>query len=362
MKGDAVQTLAGAPIQFGKDTMERTSSSQPREADASFHMIDVSGKESRRRRAVAQGKAYLPGAAFEALRDGTNPKGNVLALAEVAGIQAAKRTADLIPLCHPLPLQSVRFQFILDESESSVLVTCETIACAQTGVEMEALSGVSGALLSIYDLSKAVAPAITLGEIRLNLKEGGKSGVWSHPEEAPCGPSASREPGLLPLEGQRVAILTVSDRVFQGAAEDRSGPALQEIIRNWGGVIAGQGVVADDRREIQLAIRRAISEGDARLVITTGGTGLSPRDVTPEAILELADRVVPGIGEALRRDGSRKIATAWLSRSVGALIGSTLVVSLPGSPKAVAEGMEVLRPLLSHGIHISRGGDHGSIR
>lgn len=163
--------------------MVTTTVSQPWGDNSSFRMIDVGGKPATRRRAIAQGKIILSKEAFEALRDHKNPKGNVLALAEVAGIQAAKKTADLIPLCHPLPLTSVRFEFKLNEVEHTVMVFCEAKATASTGVEMEALAGINGALLTIYDLSKAVNPTLTISDIRLNLKEGGKSGVWHHPED-----------------------------------------------------------------------------------------------------------------------------------------------------------------------------------
>lgn len=161
--------------------METTKASPSWGDNASFRMIDVGEKPATRRRAIAQGSILLSREAFTALRDQKNPKGNVLALAEVAGIQAAKKTADLIPLCHPLPLSSVRFEFKLDEERSTVTTFCEARATASTGVEMEALAGVNGALLTIYDLSKAVNPELTISEIRLNLKEGGKSGIWTHP-------------------------------------------------------------------------------------------------------------------------------------------------------------------------------------
>ncbi len=161
--------------------METITASQPWGANSSFRMIDVGHKPATLRRAVAQGVIHLSTEAFVALRDHKNPKGHVLAMAEVAGIQAAKKTADLLPLCHPLPLTSVRFEFRLDEKQMTVTVYCEARATASTGVEMEALVGINGALLTIYDLSKAVNPDLRISDIRLNLKEGGKSGHWVHP-------------------------------------------------------------------------------------------------------------------------------------------------------------------------------------
>jgi cyclic pyranopterin phosphate synthase len=144
-------------------------------------MIDVGEKAPTRRRALASGRITMTRAAFEALRDGRNPKGDVLAQAEVAGMLAAKRTAELIPLCHPLALDRICVSFELEEDRSAVLARCEASATARTGVEMEALQGVSGALLAVYDLSKAVDPALVISDVHLVVKEGGKSGRWLHP-------------------------------------------------------------------------------------------------------------------------------------------------------------------------------------
>jgi len=146
-----------------------------------FHMIDVGEKPPTRRRALASGRLQMSAAAFEALRAGKNPKGDVLAQAEVAGMLAAKRTAELIPLCHPLPLDQVRVAFELVPATCSVVATCEASATARTGVEMEALHGVTGALLAVYDLCKAVDPVLVISDVHLAVKEGGKSGRWIHP-------------------------------------------------------------------------------------------------------------------------------------------------------------------------------------
>ncbi len=153
-----------------------------------FKMIDVGEKVPTRRRARAVGRIRMSPEAFQALRDGKNPKGDVLAQAEVAGMLAAKRTAELIPLCHPLPLDRVAVRFDFEPQACTVVARCEASATARTGVEMEALSGVCGALLAIYDLCKAVDPVLTLSEVRLEVKEGGKSGRWVHPEEKEVAP------------------------------------------------------------------------------------------------------------------------------------------------------------------------------
>lgn len=152
-----------------------------------FRMIDVGGKQPTARRAVAAGRIRMSEAAFEALRRGTNPKGDVLAQAEVAGMMAAKRTADLLPLCHPLPLDQVAVRFELVPASREVVARCEAAAVAKTGVEMEVLAGVCGALLAVYDLCKAVDPVLTITDVHLEVKEGGKSGRWVHPHHATGG-------------------------------------------------------------------------------------------------------------------------------------------------------------------------------
>jgi cyclic pyranopterin phosphate synthase len=143
-----------------------------------FKMIDVGRKRPTRRRAVACGKIKMNREAFEAVRDGTLPKGNVLALAEAAGIVGAKKTPDLIPMCHTLPLDQVTIHCDLNAADHSVTVYAQAAAFAKTGVEMEALAGVNAALLTIWDLTKGTDPNLSIEGVRLLVKTGGKSGNW----------------------------------------------------------------------------------------------------------------------------------------------------------------------------------------
>lgn len=141
------------------------------------HMVDVSGKTVTARQAVATGRIDMSAQAAAAIRDGTALKGDVLAVARVAGIMAAKKTSELIPLCHPLPLTRVAVDLAVDDS--GVTATATAATDAKTGVEMEALTAVSVTLLTIYDMAKAIDKAMAIGGIRLLTKTGGKSGDWS---------------------------------------------------------------------------------------------------------------------------------------------------------------------------------------
>lgn len=157
-----------------------------------YTMIDVGDKAVTRRRALACGRIDLGPDAYPLVRDGKLPKGDALSLAEVAGILAAKKTDQLIPLCHPLGLDQVLLAFSLDDEAMAVTVFCEVATSGRTGVEMEALAGVNLALLTIWDLSKPIEAALGIGGVRLLKKEGGKSGTWVHPDGLPPLPERFR--------------------------------------------------------------------------------------------------------------------------------------------------------------------------
>lgn len=148
--------------------------------DAEGHatMVDVGDKSITTRMAVAQGEIRMLPATLAAIRDGNAPKGDVLAAARIAGIMAAKRTPDLIPLCHPLLLTKASVDFEIDEAQNRVIITATVRCQGQTGVEMEALTAVSVAALTIYDMAKALEKSMVIGAIRLLQKHGGKSGDW----------------------------------------------------------------------------------------------------------------------------------------------------------------------------------------
>ncbi len=323
------------------------------EGNSAYRMIDVGEKPVTRRVCRAEGRLLAREQTLSRIERGDLPKGNALALAEAAGFAAIKKTPEFLPLCHPLPVDAARFQF--EFLPGALRVECEVVAHAKTGVEMEALSGVSAFLLCVYDLVKGIDPELELGEIRLMEKTGGKSGHWVHPKSSNPPPRPQAAP-LLSLA--RAAVVTLSDRASRGESEDRSGPALDRRLRT-AGVREVHRELLPDEPELLLSTLKKLIADKVPLIITTGGTGVGPRDLTPETLSGLEGRVIPGLGELMRAKGSRSTPFAHLSRSGGMLVEETLILALPGSVKGATESLEAVLPLLDHLFSISAGGNHG---
>jgi molybdopterin adenylyltransferase len=156
----------------------------------------------------------------------------------------------------------------------------------------------------------------------------------------------------------RVSVLTISDSVAAGKAEDRSGPSVIARCRELGWTIVSSAVLADDRAAIEHFLKEAADSSDADVILTTGGTGLGPRDITPEATAAVVERMIPGFSEHMRAAGAQKFPRAVLSRGAAGIRGKTIIINLPGSPKGAVESLDVIAELLPHAVSVVHGARH----
>jgi len=265
---------------------------------------------------------------MEAIRNGTVPKGNVFETSRVAGLLGIKRTSDLIPECHPVPIESAAITHSIEGLD--IIIRVDVQAIYRTGVTMEALHGASVTALTVYDMLKPIDPDIEIFRIRLVEKKGGANRF---------GQQIKRTVSAV--------IIVCSDSVSAGKKEDAAGLAIREKLENFDVAIREYKVIPDEAEVIRGTVLAACDAG-TDLVVLTGGTGLSPRDVTPEAIRPLLDREIPGIAEAARQYGQSRIPWAMLSRSLAGLRSDTLILALPGSTRGAAESMDALFPYVLH--------------
>lgn len=322
-----------------------------------FSMIDVGRKRVTRRRAIACGSITVGDKAFQMIKDKALPKGDALSLAEIAGIYGAKKTPELLPMCHILPLDKVQIT-CSPAAPDKIDVIAQVTAHAKTGVEMEAIVAVQSALACIWDLVKMVEPNLTIGDIRLLLKEGGKSGMWIHPDGVPDWLSDAL-PERQSMTGKNVSIVIMSDRASSGEYDDKTGPFLTNLLDDEGADIISLKVIPDEKEHIEKTLIALCDDEQPDIILAAGGTGPGPRDITPDVVNGLADRELDGLGEVLRRESAAFTDTAWLSRMGGYMRGRTLIVTLPGSPKAVGECWDIIRPFISHALDMIAGQGHG---
>jgi len=299
---------------------------------------DVSSKSNTLRSATAVARLNISPSTITAIKSGSVPKADPLGVARIAGIQAAKNTSLLIPYCHHVPLDWIDVRCELQEA--AIEITAEVKAIWKTGVEMEALVAVSAAALTLYDMLKPIDESMEISPVRLLKKTGGKSQI--------------EESG----EGLTAAVLVVSDSVSTGEKEDVSGKVLVEKLRGFKIQVSRYKVLPDEATPIENELKRLADKERVDLIVTTGGTGIGPRDVTPEATKRVIDRELEGVEEVLRSYGQERTPFSMLSRQVVGLRGKTLIINLPGSQKGVEDGIAAIFPAIFHAYRMIRGEGH----
>jgi len=320
----------------------------------SARMVDVAGKQTTLRVARARARVRMSPATARAVAAGNGPKGEVLGVARLAGIQAAKQTSQLIPLAHNLPLTVVEVTAGVDVEEGLVELIGEVRTIARTGVEMEAMVACAVAGLTIYDMVKGLERGISIEEVVLLEKRGGRSDFTRRGAGAPAADGHSHGDPAVPRPA--AAIITISTSKAAGDGEDESGARLAELAQEMGIAIAAREIVTDERSQIEERLRHWVGEEGCSLILTTGGTGMAPSDLTPEATRAVIDRDAPGLAEAMR-DASREHTRNWmLSRGVAGIAGSTLIVNFPGAPASIEQAGAALARALPHALELLGGG------
>ncbi|MBK6612304.1 MAG: bifunctional molybdenum cofactor biosynthesis protein MoaC/MoaB [Sphingobacteriales bacterium] len=304
-------------------------------------MVNITHKTSTLRVAIAQALVKLSSAAtLTAILDKKVPKGDVFEVARVAGLFAAKRTSDLIPDCHPLPIEFTQINYQINPADLIVQIIVEIHTIYKTGVEVEAMHTASVVALTMYDMLKPIDKGIEIQQIKLLEKHGGKSDF------------NDEEIGKL-----KAAVMVCSDSISSGKKTDKAGLTIIEKLAKYGIENPDYIIIPDEPEQIKTQVLEFCQQ-EFHLVVITGGTGLSKRDQTPEALHPLIDREIPGIAEAIRAYGQQRTPYAMLSRSVVGFVGKTLVMALPGSTRGAAESVDAVFPAILHVFSVGKGNQH----
>ena len=302
-------------------------------------MVNITHKSTTLRKAIAQGILKVSKQeTIDAVVNKKVPKGDVFEFSRAAGLLACKKTYEVIPDCHPLPVEFASITHVIDGL--TIIIRVEVHTVYKTGVEVEAMHGASITALTMYDMLKPIDDGIEISSIKLESKKGGKSDIkYAYPENL------------------KVAVITCSDSISNGDRIDKSGAVIVEQLAKHQLKVEWKEIISDDFNVIQLKAKQLINE-NFDLILFTGGTGLSARDVTPDAIRPLIERDVPGVMEAARNYGQDRTPYAMLSRGIAGFAGNSLIITLPGSPRGAEETMHAVFPYILHVFRVKEGVRH----
>ena len=300
-------------------------------------MIDISDKNTSLRESEALAIVKVSTLdTINIIKENKVPKGNLFEVSKTAGLLGIKNTHLLLPNCHPIPIENAKIEFEINDLEIKIFCKIKTIY--KTGVEVEAMHGVSVVALNIYDMLKPIDENVEILSIKLISKKGGKSDY------------------KLNINNINASIIVCSDSVSKKKNVDKSGEKIIELLTNWKINILKKEIISDDKLLIQKTISDLISNNN--IIIITGGAGLSKRDVTPEAVIPLLNKRIPGIEEKIRSYGQQKTHFSMLSRSVAGLIDECLILCLPGSVKGVEDSILSIFPWVLHSFEILKNIPH----
>lgn len=300
-------------------------------------MIDISHRSNTLRYAVAEGSLYASSGTLNIVQKRLVPQGDALEIARIAGIAAAKKTADLIIFCHTVPIDWVEVNILVEDKR--LRVVCEVRAVSKTDVEMQALTGATAALLNAYDILRPLDKKLAIGDIKIVDKTGGDSSFQNNFDT--------------PL---KAAILIISDSIYADNSKDKVGNIIKQYLQNYPIEADAYEILPDDPNIIQSRLEYLADKQKIDLILTTGGTGLGANDLTPEATKPVIDKIAPGIAEAIRVHGINRTPYAMLSREIAGLRGESLIINLPGSSNGVKESLDALFPGLLHAFKMIKGG------